>query len=318
MPGTGWTLVIQDDWAAATASTRGYADVLLALVAVGVALPAAGMVLLYRRARAETREQARCEQAGQAVALFHSSLLPGPPPLLPGWRLAVDRRPAETHSGDFHDRLLLPDGRLMVALGDVSDPGVPGALAAATARAALRGAAQGSVSPALALAQANDLLCPDMPPGQGVTCAYAVVEPSDGRLQLAGAGGAPSFLVRGGAVRTLKPTGEPLGLALGSRYRQHQLKFRPGDRLVLVSDGALQARNAEGEAFGPERLREVLKRQAGSGESLWGLLLSELRAFAGDAWAQDEDITLASLERVEETAGAVRLRDDLVLDGEAR
>ena len=139
VPGTRWTLVSEDDWAAVTSATRRYARILLILLVLGMVLPPLGMGLLVREKNAEMLERERTGQETRVANLIQQRLLPRQAPVLPGWSLAVHYQPATTARGNFHDFLLLPDGRLMLALADVTETGLPAAHVIATTRATLRG-----------------------------------------------------------------------------------------------------------------------------------------------------------------------------------
>src|SRR5690242_7287114 len=120
--------------------------------------------------------------------LIQQTLLPKELPALPGWNVAAYYQPARAVGGDFYDFLALGDGQLGMVIGDVTDKGVPAALVMATTRSILRTAAQGETSPGHVLQQANNLLCPDIPPKMFVTCLYAILDPEPGRIRYANAG----------------------------------------------------------------------------------------------------------------------------------
>ena len=188
VPGTHWTLVTEDDWATVTSSTQQYARILLVLLALGIVLPALGIGLLLREQNAAMLERERTEQEARITNLIQQKLLPKQIPVLPGWSLAVSYQPAQTGRGNFHDFLLLPDGRLMIMIGDVTERGLAAAHLMAMTRATCRGAARRQLPPWEALEYTNVLLCPEIAEGQHVSCAYCILNPSSGELMLANAG----------------------------------------------------------------------------------------------------------------------------------
>ena len=101
VPGTRWTLVTEDDWATVTSSTQQYARILLALLALGIVLPALGIGLLLREQNAAMLERERTEQEARITNLIQQKLLPKQIPVLPGWSLAVSYQPAPTGRGEF-------------------------------------------------------------------------------------------------------------------------------------------------------------------------------------------------------------------------
>jgi anti-sigma regulatory factor (Ser/Thr protein kinase) len=185
-------------------------------------------------------------------------------------------------------------------VGDVTDKGVPAALVMATTHAILRAEAPRLVAPAEVLERANDLLVAEMPAHMFVTCLYAVLDPSSGRLRFANAGHNLPYLRGEGGVTELRATGMPLGLLPGMRYEEKEVALTGGDGLLLHSDGLAEAHSPDGDMFGFPRLSK-LSGDRPAGEELIDLLLAELARFTGPGWEQEDDITLVTLRR---TGGA--------------
>src|SRR5919198_5748639 len=152
------------------------------------AAPAVRVGQLVREQEAEIRSRERLDQELAVGGLIQQNFLPRALPEAPGWSVAADYRPAREVGGDFYDFIDLPDGRLGIVVGDVTDKGVPAALVMAATRSVLRASAQRLIAPGEVLARVNDLLCPDTPPNMFVTCLYAVLDPTSGRLRYANAG----------------------------------------------------------------------------------------------------------------------------------
>jgi serine phosphatase RsbU (regulator of sigma subunit) len=296
VPGTHWTLVTEDNWASVTSSTHQYARILLALLALGIVLPALGIGLLLREQNAAMLERERTEQEARMTNLIQQKLLPKQIPVLPGWSLAVGYQPAQAGRGSLHDFLLLPDGCLMVMIGDVTERGLPAAHLMAMTRATCRGAASRQLSPCEALEYANVLLCPEMAEGQHVSCAYGILDPSSGELRLANAGFCMPVLSINGTGMQLRPPGAPLGIALEARYDQDEVILCPGDTMLLFSEGLINARNTRGETFGSARLTTALERPADGAPQVVESLLAALKDFTGRDMGQS-DVTLIMLER---------------------
>jgi serine phosphatase RsbU (regulator of sigma subunit) len=173
----------------------------------------------------------------------------------------------------------------------VTDKGVPAALVMATTRSLLRGAAEKLVSPGKVLAQANDLLCPDIPRNMFVTCLYMLFDPASGHLVFANAGHNLPYKNKDGQVEELRATGMPLGLMSGMAYEEVQAELCPGENVLLFSDGLVEAHNPEGEMFGFPRLKSLMANHAG-GQGLIETLVAALGEFTGDDWEQEDDVTL--------------------------
>ena len=279
-------------------SERGYSgdDRRLLGALAGYAAPAMRVGQLVRQQQAEARDRERIEQELKVAQLIQQQFLPKSVPDLPSWHVAAFYRPARTVGGDFYDFLPLPDGRLMVVIGDVTDKGVPAALVMASTHALLRGAAPRLISPGEVLAHVNDLLCADIPAHMFVTCLALVLDPVTGLLEFANAGHDVPYVRTEGGVAELRARGMPLGLMPGMEYEEKTFQMQPGDSVLLHSDGLAEAHSADREMFGFPRVRALVGRSA-PGEALIDACLAELEAFSGPGHEQEDDITLVTLER---------------------
>src|SRR5215208_4331730 len=159
----------------------------------------------------EAQERERIEQELRVARMIQHTLLPKSLPELEGHQIAVYYRPAREVSGDFYDFLELEDGRLGLVVGDASDKGIPAAMVMANTRSVLRTSAQGGdLAPGQVLAEANEILFPDIPPNMFVTCFYAILDPKSGRLSYANAGHDLPYLHRNGDAEELRARGMPL------------------------------------------------------------------------------------------------------------
>ncbi len=264
------------------------------------AAPAVRVAQLVQQQQAEAQARERMEQELRVARLIQQTLLPKQLPDIPGWRLAVHYQPARAVGGDLYDFFSLPDGRLVIACGDVTDKGVPAALVMATTRAVLRGAARRELTPSAALERSNNLLCPEMPPSMFVTCLYAILDPATGRMQFANAGHNLPYRQGKRGAEELRATGMPLGLMPDMQYEQKEVILEPGDSVLFYSDGLVEAHNPHGDMFGFQHLRKLVADHKASGSALIHFLLEQLRSFTGAAWEQEDDITLLTLERTQE------------------
>jgi serine phosphatase RsbU (regulator of sigma subunit)/anti-sigma regulatory factor (Ser/Thr protein kinase) len=266
----------------------------------GHAAPAIRVAQLVREQEAEVRQRERIEQELKVAQLIQQQFLPRELPDLSGWHVAAYYQPARAVGGDFYDFIPLPDGQIGIVVGDVTDKGVPAALVMATTHAILRAEAPRLVAPAEVLERANNLLVEEMPAHMFVTCLYAVLDPSSGRLRFANAGHNLPYLRGEGGVTELRATGMPLGLLPEMHYEEKEVGLAAGDSLLLHSDGLAEAHGPDREMFGFPRLAKLAGDRP-AGEELIDLLLAELARFTGPGWEQEDDITLVTLRR---TAGA--------------
>ena len=268
---------------------------LVNLLAAQVA-PAVRVAQLVKQSQVELLEKERVEQEMRVARLIQQTLLPKAPPEMAGWKLGVHYQPARAVGGDFYDFFPLPDGRVVIVIGDVTDKGVPAALVMASTRAILRGAARRMLAPGEALKRSNELLLPEIPSHMFVTCLYAILDPKTGDLLFANAGHNLPVCRQDGKVRELRATGMPLGLMEDIEYEEQTAVIQPGERLLLYSDGLVEAHNPQGQMFGFDRLHAKMASFSHNDTSLLDYLLSDLKSFTGEHWEQEDDVTLLSLD----------------------
>ncbi|MGH2828488.1 MAG: ATP-binding SpoIIE family protein phosphatase [Actinomycetota bacterium] len=262
----------------------------------GQAAPAVRVAQLVRQQESQARERERVEQELRVAQLIQQQFLPRDLPDLPGWHVAAYYRPAREVGGDFYDFIELPDNKIGIVVGDVTDKGVPAALVMATTHSLLRAEAPRLVSPSKVLERVNALLVDDMPPKMFVTCLYAVLDPVAGTLRFANAGHNLPYVGSGGDTIELRATGMPLGLLPDMSYEEKLATLEPGDSMLMHSDGLAEAHSPEREMFGFPRLMGIVGEGRG-GEDLIDQLLEALDGFVGPAWDQEDDITLVTLQR---------------------
>jgi serine phosphatase RsbU (regulator of sigma subunit)/anti-sigma regulatory factor (Ser/Thr protein kinase) len=251
---------------------------------------------LVHQQAVELRARERIEQELRVAQLIQQQFLPREVPDLPGWRVATYYQPARAVGGDFYDFIELPDGRVGLVCGDVTDKGVPAALVMATTHSILRGDGSRLSSPGRVLERANDLLFAEIPPQMFVTCLYGVLDPATGRLRYANTGHNLPYVQTADGVVELRATGMPLGLMPAMSYEEQEATLEPGDTLLLHSDGLVEAHDPERRMFGFSRLMALVGGCSG-GRELIDLLLAELREFTGPGWEQEDDITLVTVQR---------------------
>jgi serine phosphatase RsbU (regulator of sigma subunit)/anti-sigma regulatory factor (Ser/Thr protein kinase) len=261
------------------------------------AAPALRVAQMARQQQLEARERERMEQELRVARVIQQTLLPKEIPTLPGWSMAAHWLPARAVSGDFYDFIPFPDGKLGIIVADVTDKGVPAALVMATTRSILRLAAERLVSPGAVLEEANNRLCPDIPPNMFVTCLYVLLDPVSGVICYANAGHNVPYLRRSDKVIELRARGMPLGLMPEMLYEEKETQIDIGDYIVLFSDGLVEAHSPQGEMFGFPRLRSLLEQPQCNDEMIQ-CMIDDLNTFTGPDWEQEDDITFVTLERV--------------------
>jgi serine phosphatase RsbU (regulator of sigma subunit) len=184
--------------------------------------------------------------------------------------------------GDFYDVFLLPDGRVVLLMADVSGKGLPAAIQTAMVKYMLRAYASEDPVPASVLRRLNQGVCTFIEPDLFVSAFYGVLCPDTGLLQYGNAGHDSPILAlkEHGYCTSLDTTGPVLGLDTSVAYFDRTLSLGPGDVLLLYTDGITDARQG-GELFGRERLEELLASLAGSKPSrIVSQIYRTVRAFA--------------------------------------
>ena len=232
------------------------------------------------------------------------NLMPIASPPVTGWEIATAYQPAREVGGDFFDLYLLPSDptTLGFVVADVTGKGITAALMMAFTRAVLRAAAYNGTGPADALRRTNRVLVREARTGLFLTAFVGWLDTVTGRLRWSSAGHEPPFLVRAGRRRLGRPTqleeaGELLGMFADLHVSDRTTTLRPGDVLIVPTDGAAEARNTRGEFFGDERVAAVVGRYGQDGaKAIIGALEFQLERFRGDASPAD-DITLVGIAR---------------------
>ncbi len=221
-----------------------------------------------------------------------------------GCELWARVRPARSVGGDLFT-WFRSGNRLLVAVGDVSDKGVPAALFMARVISLIPQIAEPGVAPGRVMATLNTALERGNDNCMFVTLFLGVLDLHSRELRFASAGHTAPLLLRGGRATELsQETGPALGLAEPCHYPENTLQLRPGDRLAIYTDGIDEAFNERSQMFGQERCRRQLEHSlAGSVPAAGASMFETLDHFAGRA-AQSDDITLLLLEVADEGTAA--------------
>ena len=210
---------------------------------------------LYQAVRRQERQLERDIAMAREVQL---RLLPPNAPENAHAEMAVRFMPARTIGGDLYDFLDYGPGRTAIVLGDVSGKAAPAALFAALVSGIMRSAAAHAPDPAEMLASLNDAMQERKLDSQYVSLLFALWNDDDRTLRVANSGAVQPVVCRQGQSITIKAEGFPLGLFPDVTYDEIAVPTEPGDAIVFVSDGILDAENAKGEMYGDERLAGIL------------------------------------------------------------
>ncbi len=239
-------------------------------------------------------EQERLRKELEISRRIQEELLPRQAASFPFGEAAGLSIPAREVGGDFFNYFALSAGEAAVLIGDVSGKGVPAAILMANLQATLQARLPLDSDLARLAARMDQELGSGEAGALYLTLFIAVVDGQS--LRYVNAGHATQMLVRAaGGLERLESTGRPLGLMPGGGYAEQRLSVEPGDALLLFTDGLLDAENAAGEAFGDERLEELIRSVAGgSVAEILARVEQALRDFRGPTEPGD-DATIVAL-----------------------
>lgn len=226
---------------------------------------------LGRRAGTAVQNARLHAERSRIAATLQASLLPAELPEVDGWELASSYRAAGAENwvgGDFLDVFACPGGWMML-VGDVAGHGAPAAALTAQARHTLRAIGEATGDPVAALGHLNRQLLPRLEPALVTACLVAIREAPDGTVTalVACAGHPPPYRVRDGVPEPVGRPGPLLGAWEEAAFTTTGVEIRPGDLLVIYTDGVLDARR-DGERFGEGRLVQTLARPAAAAEAV--------------------------------------------------
>lgn len=250
---------------------------------------------LYEEAR---ENQLRLQDDLNTAREIQRQLLPHGARGIPGLELAAAYVPARELGGDFYDFLPYGEGKLAVALGDVSGKGTAAALYGSLAIGTLRELVVSSTcNPASMLQMLNRRMHGARLDSRFIAMLFAVYDAAACRLTLSNAGGPYPLLVRGGVAQEIRIEGVPLGLFPDTDYEETSIDLQPDDVILFASDGILESENGRDEEFGSERLLALLAEFApeSSANELSEKIISATDDHAGPGTSPHDDRTLLVL-----------------------
>ncbi len=210
---------------------------------------------LLQNLTTEITQRERVSREMEIAREVQERLFPQTYPSVPGIDLAGYCRPAQAIGGDYYDFFVLADGRLALALGDISGKGISAALLMASLRASLRSIAslqQGYL--ASLIRHVNNLVYESSTNNRYATFFYAEYDPTTSLLTFVNAGHNPPYILRGSQTIPLEATGTVVGLLPDAEFAQATVLMHPGDVLVAFTDGISEAMNHQDEEWGEDRM----------------------------------------------------------------
>ncbi len=250
------------------------------------------LALTTARLHREIVRRERMEEELRLAGEIQRTLRPRHMGEVPGLELASWDVPCREVGGDYYDLVPARGGlRWWLVMADISGKGVSAGLIASNLQAYLWSRRDDRRPLRKIVAGSNDLLCRLARGHKFATLILAQWNPASGSLRWVGAGHPPMLLLRDGAIRRLESTGPPVGLIPHARWDEGGVELRPGDVVLMYTDGVLEAGMERlGEEFGQERLEAAVRGAASCGEVL-RRIREALEAFQGPAGFED-DVTV--------------------------
>ncbi len=240
-------------------------------------------------------DKQKLKQALEIAREIQLALLPKAAPESTAFDITGLSIAADETGGDFFDYLELPGGRIGIVIADVVGHGIGAALLMATARAFLRALGLMDQDPAKVLFSLNNLLARDLDAGRFVTLLYGILDPEARTLVYSSAGHDAPLHYRAATddFLELDSTGLPLGIMADMDFPTAEpVKFGPGDSIVFTTDGVWEAPNAEGDAFGRDRMKDAIRgARTGDAHGISGAVHDALMGFLGEMKPKD-DVTM--------------------------
>lgn len=244
----------------------------------------------------EMVDKIRVRDELEVARQLQTDLMPKAAPELAGYRFAHSWRTANEVGGDYYDFLPLPDGRLVLVVGDASGHGMASGLVMAIAHATLKTALDLDPSCGSVARLMNRAICRTGDKRTFMSLFYGLLEPATGRLEYTSAGHPFPFLRRAdGSVEELGRGGLPLGLVDPLPVVTDSTTLALGDTLMLYSDGLPEAIDQAGNAFGFERLKQHLA-PGGTPDGVMAKVLADFDRHTAGSPLRD-DLTLVVVER---------------------
>jgi sigma-B regulation protein RsbU (phosphoserine phosphatase) len=257
-------------------------------------------------AQVQLIEKERLEHELQLAADIQRSILPDELPEVDGFSFGACILPARQIGGDFYDVFRIGDDEMGLLIGDVADKGVPAALFMARTHALIMAEADKGISAGEVIALVNRHITRMHKTTQFVTVLYGILNLKTHELNYARAGHEPPLVLTADARVERLPhnRGVPLGLMENIVIDQRSVVLSPGTTLLMYTDGMLDCRNANGEPFGLERIKQTLGGLVDlNAQRVCDLLFETLKNYQ-DGATQDDDVALVAVHVAKEESPA--------------
>jgi len=259
-------------------------------------------VLALREARNARESLAKLHRELDVANRVQQEIIPKKFPAFPEnpeFNLHATMRPASSVGGDFYDFFKLNDHELGVAVGDVSGKGIPAALIMTASRSLLKSQALQGTPPAQCLSLVNHALCSENISSMFVSLFYGVLDFRNGTFKYSCAGHNHPYRIGTSNVAHIEPVrGTVLGVDASLEYKENLVRLEAGERIIIYTDGIVEAFNAAREEYSDARLQALLAENAtATVEELVTLVMDDVGRYAGET-EQSDDMTVLAVEYV--------------------
>jgi sigma-B regulation protein RsbU (phosphoserine phosphatase) len=241
------------------------------------------------RARVERRVQRQSDDELQEAREIQQKQLPGQLPEVTGYDLAALTQPLRFVGGDYYDVVRLGPQDTLLCIADVAGKGLSAALLMSSLQATLKPLIAQRLSPRELCHRLNRILCDLTPEGKFISFFVGLLSSRDHRLTYCNAGHNPPLLIRAAGQSTeLKAAGAVLGQFPEWRYENSSVQIRSGDRLLVFTDGLVEACDTDYQPFGEDSLVRLAQENPGAGaQDLMGLLMQAASQHCGGRFQDD-------------------------------
>jgi sigma-B regulation protein RsbU (phosphoserine phosphatase) len=266
-------------------------------VAFGIFVLSVGYVAVERVLVNERRLLA-IDQELLVAREIQGSILPSETPQVSGLGIAAAYYPMASVAGDFYEFIPLDDRRAGFLIADVSGHGVPAALIASMIKVAMHAVQSSATHPGEVLGGLNRILSPQLK-GQFVTAGYLLLDLESEVARYSDAGHPPlmQWSSRANSLERIESNGLLFGVLQETAYPSVEFPISAGDRFLLYTDGLTEPENSSGEAFGDNRIAELIRQsQNHPAPALAAILFEQMSRWRPAKTAQQDDVSLIVID----------------------
>lgn len=243
-------------------------------------------------------DKEKLEEQLQIAKDVQFSLLPSEPPKVENYDIAAICIPTLEIGGDYFDYISIGNKNLGIVIADVSGHGIPAALIMTSFRTLLRNLIKKDVEPHIIMNYLNEQIDEFCRRRDFITSVYGNLNVSEHSFTYTNCGhNSPIILNSKGLLKELIKRGPSLNLVKKANYKPNTIRVKPGDSIILYTDGVTEIFNDNGEEYGIERLKKVIKKSKNeSAEELIGSIINSTKEFSGDKFYND-DFTILVIKR---------------------